>query len=205
MPSSNESQRQDGHSPHGETPPPAEFPRLETDRLLLRAFAPSDGPTVERLAGAREVADTTLSLPHPYPEGGGSGWIATHADAWRSGELLTLAVCRRSAPEPIGAVSLHIDRAHAHGEIGYWIGTEHWGQGYATEAARALVAYAFDRLGLHRVQARHFLRNPSSGRVMQKLGMQREGILRDAYVRWGRFESVAVYAVLAPEWSADGR
>lgn len=177
-----------------------DFPRLETERLLLRGFVPSDGPTVDRLAGAFEVADTTLSLPHPYPAGGGAAWIATHASAWDSGESLSLAVCRRSAEAPIGAIGLRIVREHAHAEMGYWIGVEFWGQGYATEAARALVAYGFAALGLHRIHARHFVRNPASGRVMQKVGMQLEGTHRDAFLRWGRFETVAVYAILAPEW-----
>jgi len=178
-------------------------PSILTDRLLLRAFVPSDGPTVERLAGAREVADTTLALPHPYPVGGGAEWIGTHAEAWKRRERLTLAICDRAMPdEVIGAIALRISEIHQHGEIGYWIGAEHWGNGYATEAAKALVAYAFDELRLHRVQARHFRRNPASGRVMQKLGMTLEGIHRDAYLRWGRFEDTVLYGILASEWKA---
>ena len=181
-----------------------EMPRLATSRLVLRPFELSDAPVVEQLAGAREVADTTLTLPHPYPPGGGAAWIATHAGAWERGERLSLAICMREEPNRlVGAIGLQLSTTHARGELGYWIGTESWGRGYATEAARALLAYAFTELGLHRVQAHHFTRNPASGRVMQKLGMQLEGIHRDAYRRWDRFESVAVYAILAPEWSPD--
>jgi len=178
-----------------------ESPRLVTERLLLRPFTDIDGPAVERLAGAREVADTTLSLPHPYPIGGGAEWIATHASAWERGERLSLAICSRGASEDLlGAMGLHISMTHRHGEIGYWIGVSSWGKGYATEAARALVGYAIAELGLHRLQGRHFSRNPASGRVMQKLGMQLEGVHRDAYLRWGRFEDVAVYGILAFKW-----
>jgi RimJ/RimL family protein N-acetyltransferase len=182
----------------------SEFPRLVTARLLVRPFEAADGPTVERLAGAREVADTTLTIPHPYPAGGAVEWIATHADEWERRERLSLAICERASPtEILGAIGLGLAMSHARAEIGYWIGIPSWGRGYATEAARAVVSYAFDDLGLHRVQGRHLLRNPASGRVMQKLGMRLEGVHRDLYRRWGQFEDVAVYAVLAHEWEPD--
>jgi [ribosomal protein S5]-alanine N-acetyltransferase len=178
------------------------FPSLATDRLLLRPFSARDGATVERLAGAHEVADTTLNIPHPYPTGGGADWIMTHADAWEREQGFTLAICLRPEHDtPIGAISIQFSLLHAHGELGYWLGADHWGQGFATEASRAVMSFAFTTLALHRIQARHFTRNPASGRVMQKLGMQLEGIHRDAFKRWNVFEDVAVYAVLAPEWS----
>jgi [ribosomal protein S5]-alanine N-acetyltransferase len=175
-----------------------DLPELLTERLVLRPFVLDDGRAVEQLAGARLIADTTLSIPHPYPTGGGAAWIATHAEAWNHGAGLALAVCSRDgAGVLLGAVSLQIAQAHRHGEIGYWIGVDHWGNGFATEAAIAVTTYAFRELGLHRVQGGHFTRNAASGRVLQKLGMQLEGVHRDAYYRWGKFEDVAVYAILA--------
>ena len=179
------------------------IPRLFSERLVLRPFASSDAANVERLAGAREVADTTLTIPHPYPTGSAGAWISTHGVAWERREHLTLAVCDYLAPdELLGTVSLKIETNHRNAEIGYWIGLEHWGQGYATEAARALVGHAFVELDMHRIQGRHFVRNPSSGRVMQKLGMQFEGIHRDAFRRWGQFEDVALYGLLADAWNS---
>ena len=183
-----------------------ELPRFSTERLLLRPFDASDGASVDRLAGAREVADTTLSIPHPYPAGGGAQWIAMHAALWDRRLNLALAICAQTSPrELLGTISLQISLEHSHGELGYWIGVDSWGKGFATEAARALTAFAFAELGLHRVQGRHFTRNPASGRVMQKLGMRLEGVHRDAYLRWGRFEDVATYAILASEWMPDSR
>lgn len=177
------------------------LPQILTERLVLRSFQASDDANVERLAGAREVADTTLAIPHPYPPGAALQWIATHAQAWERRDGLALAICNRLSPdELLGAISLHLSMAHSHGEIGYWIGVGSWGKGFATEAARAIIEFAFVELRLHRVQGRHFTRNGASGRVMQKLGMRLEGIHRDAYFRWGRFEDVAAYAILAPEW-----
>ena len=164
-----------------------EPPRLATNRLLLRHFNVGDGPTVERLAGIREVADTTLTIPHPYPAGGGAQWIGTHSGAWERRENLALAICDKTpSGQLLGAISLRLSLAHAHAEIGYWIGVAHWGKGFATEAARALITYSFAELGLHRIQGRHFTRNAASGRVMQKLGMQFEGTHRGAFCRWER-------------------
>lgn len=203
----------DGHDPEGnvfQVREPAkhllttsEMPQLYTRRLQLRPFRIADGPTVERLAGDRAVADTTLNIPHPYPEGGGAQWIATHADGWNRGERLTLAICSRDDTEPLlGAVSLHISPQHSHGEIGYWVSANDWGKGYATEATEALVEYALTTLRLHRVYGRHFTRNVASGRVMQKVGMQLEGINRDAFEKWSKFEDVAMYSILDSEWVA---
>jgi RimJ/RimL family protein N-acetyltransferase len=176
------------------------LPRLTTERLVLRPFVAHDAATVERLAGAWEVADTTLNIPHPYPEGGGAAWIESHPAAWETAGRLTLAICVAEAPDAVvGAISLAVAAEHARAELGYWIGVSMWGRGYATEAGHAIVTFGFTTLGLNRIQSRHFVRNPASGRVMQKLGMQFEGVHRQAYRRWDQFEDVAMYAILASD------
>jgi len=78
----------------------------------------------------------------------------------------------------------------------------HWGRGYCTEAAIAIVEYGFNELGLCKVTSRHMAGNPASGRVMEKLGMTREGVERDHIIKWDRFESLAVYSILESEWRA---
>jgi RimJ/RimL family protein N-acetyltransferase len=177
---------------------------LRTPRLLLRPFRADDGPAVQRLAGAREVADTTLNVPHPYPDGAAEAWIGAQPVAWEEGRAVALAICEAAPGEDdgplVGAIGLHLVPEHAQAELGYWIAVDRWNRGYATEAGRAMLGLAFDTLRLHRVQARHFTRNAASGRVMQKLGMRFEGVQRGALRRWGVFEDVAVYAILADEW-----
>ncbi len=173
------------------------LPTLVTERLVLRPFAPTDAAEVQRLAGAREIADTTLNIPHPYPDGAAAAWIARHPGAWAARETLTLAVTERGSGALVGAVGLMLHLPDSRAELGYWIGVPWWNRGYATEAARALVAHGFGALQLHRIMARHLVRNPASGRVMQKLGMEREGVLRQHVRKWGVFEDLVVYAVLA--------
>ncbi|MFL5567923.1 MAG: GNAT family N-acetyltransferase, partial [Gemmatimonadaceae bacterium] len=91
---------------------------------------------------------------------------------------------------------------HRRAELGYWIALDCWNRGYATEAAERIIDFGFETLGLHRIEARHFVRNPASGRVMQKLGMQQEGVERDWAIKWNCFETLALYSILEPEWRA---
>lgn len=175
------------------------LPVLHTGRLVLRGFTPADAPRVQALAGAREIASTTLTLPHPYEDGMAEAWIGGHAAAWEARTHLALAVTTES-DGVVGVVSLGLVPAHAHGEVGYWIGVPYWNRGFATEAAGAVLAYGFGELGLHRVLGRSFARNPASGRVLRKLGMRHEGTMREHLRRWDRYEDVECYAILEDEW-----
>lgn len=175
----------------------APLPTLQTGRLVLRPFEAMDAPEVQRLAGDRAIAASTLTVPHPYPDGAAESWIATHQDHWTKRKVLTLAVTTRDGGALVGAVGLALTMSDRRAELGYWIGVPHWNRGYATEAARAVLDFGFGTLGLHRIMARHMARNPASGRVMQKLGMQQEGVLRHHTLKWGEFEDLVVYAKLA--------
>ena len=177
-------------------------PTLTTARLTLRPFLADDAFDIERLAGVREIADTTLTIPHPYPHGAAAEWILTHAPAWEKGTAATFAVVENESGRLVGVAALMIKPDHRRAELGYWIALDRWNQGYATESNQRLVDFGFEDLGLHRIEARHFLRNPASGRVMLKLGMKAEGVERDAAVKGDRYESFAVYSILEDEWRA---
>ncbi|MGH7605224.1 MAG: GNAT family N-acetyltransferase [Gemmatimonadaceae bacterium] len=178
-------------------------PTLTTDRLTLRPFKTDDAWDVERLAGVKEIADTTLNIPHPYPVGAAARWIESHRKAWEEGAGVAFAIVDTATGKLLGAISLMaIDKTHRRGELGYWVARENWNKGFATEACLRLLAFGFDDLSLHRIEARHFLRNPASGRVIRKLGMQKEGVQRDWAIKWDRYETLEVYSILEPEWRA---
>lgn len=176
-------------------------PTLYTTRLILRPFELRDAPRVQLFAGAREIAEMTGHIPHPYPDGAAEDWIGGHAAEWRRGDAVTFAIVRRATDELIGAIGLTIHAQHCHAELGYWLGIPFWNQGFTTEAARAVLQFAFETLELNRVYAAHFARNPASGRVMQKIGMQYEGTLRQHFSRWERFEDLVYYGILIDEWT----
>ena len=174
------------------------IPTLQTAQLQLRPFTLDDAPIVQRLAGAHEVASTTLNIPHPYEDGMAEEWISSHEAAWEAKKLLALAMTSE-ADVVVGAISLKLNSTHRRGELGYWVGLPYWNRGYATEASAALLGLGFDVLGLNRIQAQHIMRNPASGRVMQKVGMEFEGISRQHFLARGEFEDVAVYAILCSD------
>jgi len=177
---------------------------LQTERLLLRPFALADAPAVQRLAGERAIADTTLNIPHPYEDGMAEEWIGTHQAKFNAGELANFAVVLRATGELIGAIGLVVSRRFDRAELGYWIGRPYWQQGYCTEAARAVLAYGFTALQLNRIHATHLRRNPASGRVMEKIGMTKEGLLRQHAKKWDRYEDLVQYGILREEWQQAG-
>lgn len=177
-------------------------PTLATERLILRPLGDADAGAVERLAGDRAVADTALNVPHPFEEGMAQAWIEADRAAFEQGTAVTFALARRTDRAFVGAIGLmRVEPGHQ-AELGYWIGAPFWGQGYATEAAREVVSYAFTELGLVRVHAHHLSRNPASGRVLQRVGMRHEGRLRHHARRWGAFEDLELYGMLVEEWHA---
>jgi len=171
------------------------IPTLETDRLRLRPFDVADAAAVQRLAGAAEVAATTLNIPHPYPVGLAESWINRHRPA-AAGTRVTWAIERTADATLLGSITLSLVPAHSRAELGYWLGVSYWNQGYTTEAARRVIAFAFAERGVHRVEAGCFPRNPASARVLVKAGLQLEGVLRGYARKGGIFEDVAMYAVL---------
>lgn len=179
-----------------------EQPNLTTQRLLLRPFVPADAPGVQRLAGAQEIAATTANIPHPYEDGMAEAWIASHQPALEQGHSVTYAVTLRDGGALIGAIGLELSPANRRAELGYWIAVPEWGHGYCTEAAAEMLRYAFEDLGLHRVQARHVRSNPASGRVMQKIGMQYEGRMREHFWRWDQPHDIELYGILRSDWLA---
>jgi [ribosomal protein S5]-alanine N-acetyltransferase len=167
---------------------------IETARLTLRSYSAADIPDLVRLAGAREVAATTLRIPHPYTEQDAKEFIA--ANAAKTAPETRFAITLTSDGQLCGGIGLGVDEAHHRAELGYWLGVPYWGQGYATEAARAMIQYGFETLGLQRIYASYVPHNVASGRVLQKIGMRREGLMRNHICKWGEFQDLEFYGVL---------
>lgn len=175
-------------------------PTLLTERLVIRPFAPSDAPEVQRLAGEREIAATTINIPHPYEDGLAEEWISKHAERFEKGEIADFAICDRIDGHLIGTITLFLSPENKRAEIGYWTGKPYWGKGYCTEAAREIVRFGFEHLGLNRVFGEYMAGNPASGRVMEKIGMKYEGRLRQHMKKWDEFQDMMVYSILRSEY-----
>jgi RimJ/RimL family protein N-acetyltransferase len=192
------------------------IPRLYTPRLCLRPFTLEDALRVQHLAGDRRIAAVTARIPYPYPDGAAESWIAAHGPAAERGEAFDFAITLTGTRTPgrendpadtghvVGAVGVIMagEPGEARAALGYWIGTPYWNKGFATEAARAVVDFAFSRRHLHRLTADHLAVNEASGRVMQKLGMVREGVLRSHISKWGEYHDLVCYGLLRTEWES---
>lgn len=170
-------------------------PQIQTPRLILRRPALSDAKVIQQLAGAREIAQWTLTMPHPYPDGAAEAWIARHEDDLQQDRAVHFAIAPLDERALVGMLSLSLSLQHDRAEMGYWIGVPYWGRGYCTEAAAAVLGYGFETLGLHRVYANHFAGNTASGRVMQKIGLKYEGTLRQHVKKWGQYLDMVSYGL----------
>lgn len=152
--------------------------RLETEHLTLRPFEAGDAEAVQGYVGLWEVARMTSRIPHPYPAGAAAEWIAGHQAQGDRGQEYTFCLALKEAVEqPIGAGGLrYLEKGNW--EIGYWLAPDFWGRGLATEAARALVVFGFEKLGAEALNSGHFTDNPASGRVLEKAGFAANGIAR---------------------------
>jgi RimJ/RimL family protein N-acetyltransferase len=175
-------------------------PNIETKRILLRPFVLVDAPEVQRLAGEKAIASTTLAMPHPYEDGMAEAWISSHKGRFERNEEVVYAITLSDSGQLVGAIGLVVTGQHDRAELGYWVGKPFWGNGYATEAGRAIIRFGFESMNLNRIYASHFIRNPASGRVMEKIGMRFEGSFRQHVKRWDVYEDLHYRSILRQEF-----
>lgn len=145
------------------------IPVLETKRLCLRAPRLEDAKTVAMLANDRRIAENTARIPHPYKTADAEDFISR---AGKADEAIFLVTLRDKTV--IGACGIVLQETVP--ELGYWLGVEHWGKGYATEALHAVIDYAFTDLAHEALQAGARVTNPASRRVLEKCGFQWTGV-----------------------------
>lgn len=148
---------------------------LESERLLLRPPHAADVPFIVPQIADWDVAKNLSRVPHPYCEQDAQNWLATHADGRARGTDYRFAITRKWDGIFIGACGVHL-RGTGDFELGYWLGRRYWGHGYATEAARRLVSFAFRELKTDHLVASWFYDNPASGNVLTKIGFRPIGV-----------------------------
>lgn len=183
----------------GKVPPAAyfaSFPVLETNRLVLRPLRRRDAKDIFSYASDPDVARFVLWDPHRSVSETRS-YIRYMQSLSRRGLPSSWAVTLRDSGKVIGTVGfMWYSEANSAAELGYSFSKSFWNHGYATEALRAVIRSVFDALPVNRLEAQHDLRNPASGRVMEKSGMKKEGILRQRIRNKGEYVDVALFAIL---------
>jgi [ribosomal protein S5]-alanine N-acetyltransferase len=143
--------------------------RLRTARLVLRPFEPADAARMVEIQSNWNVTRMLRLAPWPPSLDAMTAWVDLHGSEWAAGEAYRFAVTLDG--QIIGAADID-DIADESADLGYWFDEPWWGGGYATEAAQAVIAFAFDQLGLSRITAGHAADNPASGKVLTKLGFR---------------------------------
>lgn len=173
---------------------------IETERLFLRKFTPDDAEAMfNNWAGDGEVTRYMLWQTHASIDVSRE-IIAKWCEEYNHG-YINWAIVLKESGAPIGSIGVHNIRENIRAcELGYCIGRSFWGNGYVPEAAMHVLKYLFDS-GFNRVEAYHDIRNPKSGRVMSKIGMRQEGILRDHMITGaGEISDAVIYSVLAADY-----
>lgn len=176
---------------------------LGTHRLILRPFVIEDAELVTELLQDPEIHRWTSSIPFPYTLDHAREFLTRSAREEEAGTSFVWAITLRDNGTVIGAMGLHdVQSAHSRAELGYWLGDEYRGQGYASEAARRVIAWCFEDAEFYRIQASYFPGNQQSARVMESIGMREEGVLRGYGLKNGEHHDIHLNAILRtdPTW-----
>jgi ribosomal-protein-alanine N-acetyltransferase len=178
---------------------------LYTERLILRPYCPEDAENVFRVVSRKEIAATTLMIPHPYPRAKVDWWINFTNNCRQKGTACELGIFVKDTGAYIGNTGFPaILPEHRNAEIAYFIDPDRWNQGYGTEACRRVVQFGFEMLELERIYGKCMFKNVGSRRIMEKSGLLLEGIARHGVCKWGQFEDICHFGLIRADWARQG-
>jgi len=169
---------------------------LETERLMLRRPTLADVKAIARLANDRRIAEMTRRLPHPYTQDHAIEFVRATADDPRETVFLI-----ENNFVPIGMVGVDW-REPAAPELGYWLGVAHWGQGFGTEAARAVIDFTFEEFAVDHLISGARVANPSSRNILEKCGFQWSGVELHRFEALGSSTPVDRFRLSRGVWSS---
>lgn len=176
------------------------MPTLETDRLILRRINMKDAQDIFEYSRDAEVARHVLwAAQKDISEA--KDYCRFMMKRYRQDLPSSWGIVDKSSRRLVGTIG-YMDYREEHGsvEVGYSLAKWMWNGGYMTEALRRVIEYTFEAMDINRIEAQHELDNPSSGRVMEKCGMKKEGVLRQRLYNKGKYVDVALYAILQPDY-----
>ena len=169
---------------------------LETERLMLRRPTLADVKAIARLADDRRIAENTRRLRHPYSQDHAIEFVRGTADDDRGTVFLI-----ESNHTPIGMVGVDWSEPDAP-ELGYWLGVAHWGQGFGTEAARAVIDFTFEEFEAEQLMAGARVTNPSSRNILEKCGFQWSGVELHRFEALGSSTPVDCFRLSRGVWAS---
>lgn len=178
----------------------SKMPILSTNRLLLRPLSIEDAPRITQLLQEPDIAINGLGIPQPYQLSDAEHMIE-RVQQLSENDHFTWAIVLHENNELLGVITLILTTVLHRAEMGYWIGKEYWNNGYATEAAKFVIKDAYSRYEINRIYAKSFTDNEASTRVLEKIGMQYEGLLRKHvwHPMRNKSEDTFIYSILKDE------
>ena len=172
------------------------MPALDTPRLILRRIAMSDAKDIFAYSADEEVARHVLwTAQKSLSEA--KAYCKYMMRRYRNDEPASWGIIEKATGHLVGTIGyMDYNEDNATVEVGYSLAHWLWNGGYMTEALARVIDYTFDAMEINRIEAQHELDNPASGRVMEKCGMTREGVLRQRLYNKGKYVDVALYAIL---------
>jgi RimJ/RimL family protein N-acetyltransferase len=169
---------------------------LETERLVLRRPTLADVKAIARLANDRRIAENTRRLPHPYLQDHAVAFVRANAND--KSETVFLV---EHSHAPIGMVGVDW-REPAAPELGYWLGVEYWGQGFGTEAARAVIDFIFEAFDVEQMMSGARVANPASRNILEKCGFQWSGVELHRFEALGSSTPVDCFRLSRSVWAS---
>jgi RimJ/RimL family protein N-acetyltransferase len=169
---------------------------LETERLTLRKPTLADVKAIAHLANDRRIAENTRRLPHPYLPDHGVEFVRALADGRHETVFLI-----ENNHAPIGVVGIDW-REPENPELGYWLGVEHWGQGFGTEAARAVIDFTFEEFNVEQLISGARVANPASRNILEKCGFQWSRVELHRFEALGSSTPVDCFRLSRGVWSS---
>lgn len=174
-------------------------PRLETERLVLRALVPGDAAAIFAYASDPKVARYMAWEAHRSIQDA-EAFLDLTMSRYESGDAPDWGIVYKGDGRLVGTSGfVEREREHARAEVGYVLDRSYWGRGLAAEALGAMISFGFTRMGLNRIEARCIAENTASARVMEKAGMVHEGTLRQREFLKGSYRDMKLYAILKGE------
>lgn len=177
-------------------------PKIETDRLALRKFELKDAQSVfDNWLLDERVSDNRVKAAHKTVSETIER-VTKIVNEYGSEEYCYWAIELKASGELIGEIDLYnFDHATENCEVSYSLGYKWWNKGYGTEALRAVVEFGFRHMNIHKISAAHNIDNPASGKIMSKVGMEQEGIIRHMIRNAkGQYKNCAVYGILHEDY-----
>lgn len=176
------------------------FPEIETSRLVLTELKSEYISQIVKYASNQNISAHTMNLPFPYTEKDAIYWINLANEGFRNKTNFIFGIRLKAENKLIGGISLTVEQKFLRAEAGYWIAEPFWSNGFATEAAGAIISFGFEKLGLNKITSSHFEINTASGKVMQNCGFLKEGELKEHVCKNGVFHTLILYGFTKKEF-----